>query len=81
MRKLYSYMYTVKVIFLHVYGDYTDHVWDKLPEHVKADSKVRTYRRCDEHYNRQQTHIDGPASKRKDSSECRRHAAVCWIER
>ncbi|KYN26859.1 hypothetical protein ALC57_03760 [Trachymyrmex cornetzi] len=54
-----------------MYGDYIDRVWDKLPEHVKADSEVRTYRRCDEHYNQpwQRTHIDGPAPKIKDCSE------------
>ncbi|KYQ58515.1 hypothetical protein ALC60_02489 [Trachymyrmex zeteki] len=38
--------YIPKVILLRVYGDYIDHVWDKLPEHVKMDSEVRTYRRC-----------------------------------
>jgi len=24
-----------KVILLRVYGDYIEHVWDKLPEHMK----------------------------------------------
>jgi len=43
--------YIPKVILLRVYGDYIEHVWDKLPEYMKADSEVRTYRRCDEHYN------------------------------
>ncbi|KYN22674.1 hypothetical protein ALC57_04920 [Trachymyrmex cornetzi] len=69
--------YIPKVVLLRVYGDYIDYVWNKLPEHVKADSEVRTYRRCDEHYNQpwQRTHIDGPAPKIKDCSECRRRAA------
>ncbi|KYN22256.1 hypothetical protein ALC57_05341 [Trachymyrmex cornetzi] len=63
--------YIPKVILLRVYGDYIEHVWDKLREHVKADSEVRTYRRCDEHYNQpwQRTHIDDPAPKIKDCSE------------
>jgi len=33
------------------YGDYIEHVWDKLPEHVKADSEVRIYCCCVKHYN------------------------------
>ena len=71
--------YIPKVVLLRVYGDYIDYVWDKLPEHVKADSEVQTYRRCDEHYNQpwQRTHIDGPAPKIKDCNECQRRAAVC----
>ncbi|KYN30275.1 hypothetical protein ALC57_00262 [Trachymyrmex cornetzi] len=71
--------YISKVILLRVYGDYIDYVWNKLPGHLKEDSEVRTYRRCDEHYNQpwQQTHIDGPALKIKDCSECQRRAAVC----
>jgi len=58
------------------------HVWDKLPKHVKADSEIRTYRRCDEHYNQswQRMHINGPAPKIKDCSEYRHRAAVCRIE-
>ncbi|KYQ53702.1 hypothetical protein ALC60_07365 [Trachymyrmex zeteki] len=54
-------------------------VWDKLPEHVKADSEVRTYCRCDEHYNQpwQRTHIDGLASKIRDCSEYQHRAEVC----
>ncbi|EGI58682.1 hypothetical protein G5I_13200 [Acromyrmex echinatior] len=70
--------YIPKVVLLYVYGDYIDYVWDKLPEHVKADSEVRTYRRCDEHYNQswQGTHSDGPALKIKNCSECQRRAAV-----
>ncbi|KYQ48102.1 hypothetical protein ALC60_12864 [Trachymyrmex zeteki] len=33
--------YIPKVVLLCVYGDYIDHEWDKLPEHVKTDSEVR----------------------------------------
>ena len=61
----------------YVYGDYIDYVWDKLLEHVKADSKVRTYLTA--------TSItiscgSERTSKIKDCSECQRRAAVCWIE-
>lgn len=74
-----------KIVLLRTYGNYVHHLWDKLPEHIKADSEVRTYRRCDEHYNQpwQRTHIDGPAPMIKDCGECqrraqqRREAAVC----
>jgi len=49
-----------------------EHVWDKLPEHVKTDSEIRTYRRCDYNQPWQRTHIDDPAPKIKDCSECQR---------
>ncbi|KYN41963.1 hypothetical protein ALC56_03614 [Trachymyrmex septentrionalis] len=70
--------YIPKVVLLRVYGDYIEYVWDKLPEQVKADSEVRTYRRYDEHDNQpwQRTHIDDPAPKTKDCSEFQRRA-VC----
>jgi len=57
-----------KIILLLVYGDYIEQVWDKLPEHVKADSEIRTYRRYDEHYNQswQRMHINGAAPKIKE---------------
>ena len=68
--------YIPKVVLLHLYGYCIDRVWDKLPEHIKADSEVQTYRRCKEHYNQpwHQTHIDGPAPRIKDCSECLRRA-------
>ncbi|KYQ47823.1 hypothetical protein ALC60_13145 [Trachymyrmex zeteki] len=71
--------YIPKIVLLRVYGDYINHVWDKLPEHVKVDSEVRTYRRCDELCNLpwQRTHIDDPAPKIRDCSECQRRAEVC----
>ncbi|KYN31615.1 Nuclear pore complex protein Nup98-Nup96 [Trachymyrmex septentrionalis] len=31
--------YIPKVVLLRVYGDYIEHVWDQLPEHVKANSE------------------------------------------
>jgi len=33
--------YIPKVVLLRVYDDYIEYVWDKLPEHMKADSEVR----------------------------------------
>ena len=63
-----------KAVLLQMCGNYVHHVWNKLPEHIKADSEVQTYRRCLEHYNRpwQRTHIDGPAPMIKDCNECQR---------
>ena len=69
--------YISKVILLSVYSDYIEHVWDKFPENVKADSEIRTYYRCNEHYESwQRTHIDGPVPKIKNCSECQHRAAV-----
>ena len=71
--------YRPKHILLHVFGNYVEFVWNTLPAHKKADAEVRSYRRCNEHYNQpwQRTHIDGPAPMIKDCSECQRRAAVC----
>ncbi|KYN45453.1 hypothetical protein ALC53_00011 [Atta colombica] len=33
--------YIPKIVFLRVFGDYIEHVWYKLLEHVKANSEVR----------------------------------------
>jgi len=68
--------YIPKPVLLRVCGHlcgYVHHLWDKLPEHIKSDLEVQTYRRCYEHYNRlwQRTHIDGPAPLIKDCHECR----------
>ncbi|KYN01706.1 hypothetical protein ALC62_07535 [Cyphomyrmex costatus] len=43
--------YIPKIVLLQVCGDYIDYVWDKLPEHIRADSEVQRYRRCLKHYN------------------------------
>ncbi|KAL6260854.1 hypothetical protein P5V15_008383 [Pogonomyrmex californicus] len=81
--------YIPKVVLLRVCGDYIDHVWDKLSEHIKTDLEIRTYRRCVEHCNQpwQRTHINGPAPKIKDCSVCQQQRQtkaaleVCSIER
>lgn len=63
-----------KAILLQVCGAYVHFVWNKLPEHIRADLEVQTYRLCYEHHNQpwQQTHIDGPTPLIKDCRECRR---------
>ena len=55
--------YVPKVILLKKFGHYIDHLWNKLPKHIKVDPEVQGYRRCAKHYNQpwQRTHIDGPA--------------------
>ncbi|KAL6252178.1 hypothetical protein P5V15_015587 [Pogonomyrmex californicus] len=81
--------YIPKVVLLRVCGNYIDHVWDKLPEYIKADLEVQTYRRCVEHYNQSwdRDHIDGPAPKIKDCDLCQQQRQtkatleVCSIER
>jgi len=40
-----------KPVLLRVCGHYVHYLWDKLPEYIKADSEVRSYRRYYEHYN------------------------------
>ncbi|XP_036141982.1 uncharacterized protein LOC118645292 [Monomorium pharaonis] len=61
-----------KTILLRYFDEYIEILWDKLPEHLRADPEVRSCRRCLEHYNQpwQRTHIDGPAPQI-------RHCAVC----
>ena len=63
-----------KIVLLRDFGSYVEQLWDKLPEHIKADSEVRQYRRCMRHYNQpwQQTHIDGPTPLIKNCGECQR---------
>lgn len=63
-----------KIVLLQNFGDYVEYLWDRLPEHIKADSEIQKYRRCYKHYNQpwQRTHIDGPAPLIKDCSECQR---------
>lgn len=66
--------YIPKVVLLREFPKHIDVLWDRLPEHIRADSEVQQYRRCLEHYNRpwHRTHIDGPAPLIKDCGECRR---------
>ena len=40
-----------KIVLLRECGNYIEHMWDKLPEHIKIDPEVQSYRRCNEHYN------------------------------
>ncbi|XP_025267148.1 uncharacterized protein LOC112638877 [Camponotus floridanus] len=45
-----------------------------LPEYIKADPEIQTYRCCYKHYNQpwQETHIDGPVPLINNCSECQR---------
>jgi len=38
--------YIPKPVLLRVCGHYVHHLWDRLPEHLKADSEIQQYRRC-----------------------------------
>ena len=68
--------YVPKVILLKNFGRYVEHLWERLPQHIKADPEVRGYRRYEKHYNQpwQRTHIDGPAPYRKDCDLCVRNS-------
>lgn len=62
-----------KVVLLRDFGNYVEQLWDKLPDHLKIDPEVRSYRACMEHYNRpdQRTHIDGPPPLIRNCAVCR----------
>lgn len=66
--------YIPKIILLREFHKHIDDLWDRLPEHIRADPEIRQYPRCLEHYNRpwQRTHIDGPTPLIRDCGECRR---------
>ncbi|KYN29100.1 hypothetical protein ALC57_01463 [Trachymyrmex cornetzi] len=68
--------YIPKIVLLRQFEYCIDLLWDRLPEHIRADSEVQRYRRCLKHYNlpTHQTHIDGPTPLIKNCSECRREA-------
>ena len=66
--------FITKEHLLQSFQRYVEHLWNKLPEHLKTDPEVRGYRRCDKHYNQpwQRTHIDGPAPYVKDCNFCQK---------
>ena len=66
--------YVPKVILLQNFGRYVERLWEKFPEHIKADPEVRGYRRCLQHYNQlwQRDHVDGPAPYVRDCELCQR---------
>lgn len=51
-----------KEVLLCHFGDYVERLWDKLPNRLKTNPKMLTYRACLEHYNQpwQREHIDDP---------------------
>lgn len=65
--------YVPKIVLLNRYHAYVEQLWDRLPEYLKADREVQSYRACLEHYNRpwQRTHIDGPPPLIRNCGECR----------
>jgi len=38
--------YIPKIILLREFKNYINQLWDRLPEHIKADLKVQQHRRC-----------------------------------
>ncbi|KYN12420.1 hypothetical protein ALC57_15407 [Trachymyrmex cornetzi] len=63
--------YIPKIILLRKFKNYIDQLWDRLPEHIKADSEIQQHRLCLKHYNlsTHRSHIDGPAPFIKNCSE------------
>ncbi|KYN02130.1 hypothetical protein ALC62_07062 [Cyphomyrmex costatus] len=55
--------YIPKIVLLREFENCIDVLWDRLPEHKRADSEIQQHSRCLKHYNlpSHQTHIDGPA--------------------
>ena len=52
--------YIPKIILLREFKNYIDQLWDRLPEHIKADSEVQQHRRCLKHnLTCHRSHIDG----------------------
>lgn len=66
--------YIPKVVLLREFYNCIHYLWDKLPEHIKADSEVQQYRQCRKHYNLpcHRVHIDGPKPLIRDCGECQR---------
>lgn len=64
--------YIPKRVLLEHFADYIHHVWVRLPNHMKFDPEIQTYRFCYEHWNRpnQRTHIDGQPPTIKNCSTC-----------
>ena len=42
--------YIPKIILLRQFYNYIDYLWDRLPDHIKADLEIQQYRRCLKHY-------------------------------
>lgn len=66
--------YIPKIVLLREFENFVESLWERLPEHLKADPEVQRCRPCLKHYNRswQRTHIDGPPPLIKNCDECRR---------
>ena len=55
--------YIPKIILLQKFKNYVDQLWDRLLEHIKADSEVQQHRQYLKYYNLpfRRSHINGPA--------------------
>lgn len=62
-----------KIILIQNLAKHIDYLWDKLPEYLKKDPELHSYRQCQEHYNQpwQESHIDGPLPLIKDCDKCK----------
>ena len=71
--------YIPKIILLREFKNYIDHLWDRLFEHIKADSEIQRHR-CLKYNNlsSHQSHIDGPAPFIKNCSECQQKRAAVF---
>jgi len=43
--------YISKVVLLRKFHNCIDQLWDRLSEHIRADSEIQQYRRCLKHNN------------------------------
>ena len=59
-----------KVVLLHEFDDYVHVVWDRLPDHIRADPAVQECRLCETHHD----HPNPPMIK--DCHECIRLRAT-----
>jgi len=71
--------YIPKIILLREFKNYIN-LWDRLPDHIKADSEIQQHRRYLKHYNLlfHRSHIDGPAPFIKNYSKCQQKRAMVF---
>jgi len=63
--------YIPKIILLQKFKNYIDQLWDKLSEHIKADSEVQQHRRCLKHceFTSLRTSVDEGTEKTKKNKK------------
>lgn len=57
-------------VFKKYFHQFTDILWDRLPEYYKSDNEIISYRRCTQHWKTTGDHIDGPMPQRRNCREC-----------